>query len=445
MTTPLSTPPSTMPPSRACQCAFGLFALGLVCFLVLPGSTLFALGISYDAPGGAPAAKLHPGSTLMVMAWFVALCSRGNPLGAALAQLRAQRLLALYLAAMLALFGYALLRYGMGGAAFLIDTHLMAAVAVLVLQQFGPRRQRQTLLLMAGVLVLNAALGIGEAALQTRLLPWYIGGQAEVPEDFFRASALMGHPLQNAQQTATLLPVLLLLPLAAGIRCALVLWLGLALLAFGGRVSLLLALLLYGAVFVAQAFKLLFEGRLNYRQVTGGAIGVLLAAAAMVAVVVSTGLGERIFASLSWDNSASVRVRVWEVFSYMSDVQLIFGATADEIDVLYQQLGLDARFEAIENFWLLAWVQYGLVGFSLFAFGLGCALCFLWRQSFGVFRVALVLTVLVSSTTNSLVAKTPAWLLFMVAVQAAAHLRPRPPMHSPRAPLPFALQRGLLT
>lgn len=448
------TPPrGAMPPSRSHQFAFWLFALGLTAFLVLPASTLFALGIAYDAPGGTPLAKLHPGSYLMLTAWFMALCSHGNPLGAALAQLRGQRALALYLAAMLALFGYALLRHGMGGAAYLIDTHLMAAVAVLVMQQLGPRRQRQTLMLMALVLVLNAALGIGEAALQARLLPLTIGGHAEVPEDYFRASALMGHPLQNAQQTATLLPVLLLLPLAAGMRCALVLWLGLALLAFGGRVSLLLAVLMYGGLFVAQAFKRLVEGRLNYRQVTGGAIGVLLAAAAMVAVVVSTGLGERIFASLSWDNSASVRVRVWEVFGYMNDVQLIFGATADDIEVLYQHLGLDARFEAIENFWLLAWVQYGAVGFSLFAFGLGCALCFLWGQSFGVFRVALVLTLLVSSTTNSLTAKTSAWLLFMVAVQAAAHLRPRPqlhgpwhsPWHHPRAPLPFALQRGLPT
>ncbi len=434
-----------MPPSRTHQLAFWLFAFGLTGFLVLPASSLFALGMAYDAPGGTPFAKLHPGSYLMLTAWFMALCSQGNPLGAALAQLRGQRALALYLAAMLALFGYALLRHGMGGAAYLIDTHIMAAVAVLVLQQLGPRRQRQTVVLMAIVLVANAALGIGEAMLQARLIPLRIGGADEVVEEFFRASALMGHPLQNAQLTATLLPLVLLLPLAAGLRCALVLWLGLALLAFGGRASLGLSVALYGSWFVVQAFKRGLEGRLNYLHITGGAIGLLLGAAAMVAVVALTGLGERIFASLSWDNSASVRVRVWAVLGYLSDEQMIFGASADGVDALYQQLGLDSRYEAIENFWLLTLVQYGLVGFGLFVLGLVCVLHFLWRHSHGALRVALLLLVLVSSTTNSLAVKTPALLLFMVAVQAAAHLRPRLSAPGASASQPFALQRGLLT
>ncbi len=439
----MNTAPRAVPPSRAMQAAFWLFAPGLLAFLVLPASTLFALGIPYDAPGGPVLAKLHPGTTLVLSAWFLALCSLGNPLRAALVQLRAQHLLGLYLASTLALFGYALLRHGLGGAAYLIDTHIMAAVAVLVLQQLGPRRQRQTLVLMAVVLLANALLGIVEAVLQARLLPLHIGGTDEVAEAFFRASALMGHPLQNAQQTATLLPLMLLLPLAAGLRCALVLWLGLALLAFGGRASLGLSVLLYGGWFVVQAFKRGLEGRLNYLHITGGAIGLLLGAAALVAVVAASGLGERIFASLAWDNSASVRVRVWAVLGHLSEEQMIFGASADGVDALYQQLGLDPRFEAIENFWLLALVQYGLVGFGLFLFGLACALRFMWRHTFGAMRVALVLLVLVSSTTNSLAVKTPALLLFMVAVQAAAHLRPRQPAPAALVAQHFAVQRGL--
>jgi hypothetical protein len=132
-----------------------------------------------------------------------------------------------------------------------------------------------------------------------------------------------------------------------------------------------------------------------------------------------------------------VRVRVWSVLDYMNDVQHWFGATADEVELLYQRMGLQPKFEAIENFWLLFYVQYGMVGFAIFAVGFGCLLVFLWRNSFGALRVAVPLMVLIASTSNSLAAKSAAQLVpFMLAITAAAHLKPRPARLS--RPITFA-------
>jgi hypothetical protein len=412
---------------RLQSAAAGLLLAAAALYLLLSPQGLLALGIPYDAPYGSPLAKLHPASWLVCLAYAMALSSLGHPFAVAAQQLRRHSLLAAYLVCTLVLMGYALARYGIGGAAFLIDTHLMAALSCLTLLLLPVRQHRRLLWVLALVLLANATLGIAEAGLQQRFIPLRLGGEDEVPEEFFRASSFMGHPLANAQVTATTMPILLLLPLAVGVRTTLWVWLCLSLLAFGGRTSFMLAMLFYGAYFVANAFRALVHGRMNYLQITGGAIGAMVGLTAVVGVVAATGLGERIFKSLEYDNSASVRVRIWSVLEYMNDAQHWFGAHGDEIEHLYQRMGLQPKFEAIENFWLLIYVQYGAVGFVIFTVGFLCLLAYLWRSSFGALRVAVPLMVLIASTSNSLAAKTAAPLIpFMLAVTAAAHLKPRP-------------------
>ena len=83
--------------------------------------------------------------------------------------------------------------------------------------------------------VLNAVIGIGEAATGARLVP-YMAGDKPLVEEFFRATALGGHPLTNSLRTAVLLFAVLVLP--GGLRWALVPLFAVALLAFGSRSAL---------------------------------------------------------------------------------------------------------------------------------------------------------------------------------------------------------------
>lgn len=436
-------PPPSLNAVRALKAAWRLCVLAVMAYMLLSPSGLLLLGIPYDAPVGNPLFKLHPGTWLMALAYFLALGAHGHPLAVAWAQWRREPLLAAYMAATVVLIVYAVARFGIGGAAFLIDTHLMAALSAFTLLLLPPSRHRRMLWLLAALLLANAALGVAEAAVQQRLIPLRISGGEPVVEEFFRASAFLGHPLANAQVTATLMPVVLLLPLAVGWQVAMGALLALALLAFGGRTSFVLAMAFYGLWFTVSAFRALVLGRLNYLQITGGAVGAVAALAGVVGLVVATGLGERIFKSLAFDHSAGVRVRIWSVLDYMTDFQHWFGASADEMEVLYLRMGLQLQYEAIENFWLLIYVQYGAVGFLVFAAGLGCLLAWAWRRAFGALRVAVLLLVLVASSNNSLASKTQVLIPLVVAVAAAAHLAParrpglrpaplsiRPPAHA---------------
>jgi hypothetical protein len=247
-----------------------------------------------------------------------------------------------------------------------------------------------------------------------------------MPEEYFRASALLGHPLMNAQTTASLLPLMLLLPAPRGLRYAMGLLMAVSLLAYGGRTAFGVSLLVYGAYALVQTAIAVSKGRLSYLQLTGGSVGAGLLAALTVGVVVGSGLGERIFNGLVWDNSASVRTRVWGIFEFMSYDQWLFGSSPADMAQLMIRLGLDAPVEAIENFWLVLFVQFGVAGFVPFLIGFGCMLAWLWQRAFGAMRVALVVFLLIASTTNSLASKTVGFSILCCAIASAASLRPRP-------------------
>ncbi|MEF7613759.1 VpsF family polysaccharide biosynthesis protein [Aquincola sp. MAHUQ-54] len=419
---------------RVAACLFGL---GLAAYLGLSASSLFALGIPYDAPYGPMPAKIHPGTYLTLLALFIALCSHGNPLGVALRLLGQQPLVAVYLASVVYLLAYSVLRYGPSGAAFVIDTLIMAGLCLLTTMLFEARWQRRFLALIGFTLVANALLGLGEALAQARLVPLRLAGGPEMLDEYFRASALLGHPLMNAQTTASLLPVVLLLPAPRVLRYAMGLAMVLSLLAFGGRTSFAVALLMYGSYAVFRLVDALARGRLSYLQLTGGSVGLGLLMALTVGVVAGSGLGERIFNGLVWDNSASVRMRVWGVFDFMGADQILFGTSPDEMAKLMIRLGLDAPVEAIENFWLVLFIQFGVAGFVPFFIGFGCLLRWLWRRAFGALRVALLTFVVISSTTNSLASKTVGLSLLCCVVASAASLRPRPSVQH----LPFTSLR----
>ncbi len=403
------------------QVAFVLIALGVTFYMTVSAHLLFALGIPYYAPGGNLVVKIHPGSYCILLGYFITLCSLGHPARVFKTQLRSEPAVAFFLAATLFLFFWALYRHGSLGAAFIIDTLIMAPICFLAVQLLELRRRETILLLMCCWVLVNATVGIGEAMVQTRLVPIRTAGLEDMGDTYFRASALMGHPLLNAQHTATVLPVVLLVPMWAGWRALSVAWLFLALLAFGGRASLILALIIYLAYFVCQAFSAVIRGRVAYTRLMGGLLATIVGSTLLVGVVVGSGLGERIFKSLAWDGSAAVRARVWSVFDYMTAEQMLFGASPPEVDVLYDQIGLEAPFEAIENFWLLIFIQYGAVGFIPFAGGLCLAVFALWRRVGGAVALSLLLLLATASTTNSLATKMPGLCLSMLLASASMH------------------------
>jgi len=407
-------------------------AVAFLAYLALGVPALSALGIPYSAPYGSFVFKFHPGSYLLAVALALSLLSEGNPLPVLLQRLRDLPLLAAYLCGIGVACVYSLSRYGTSGAAFYIDALVMPAVAVLVLCRLDRARQQKILKLILAMLLLNSLIALAEAVADRTLIPLVIADKLITFEGDFRATALLGHPLENGLITGAILLAMLDLPLSTAAKLAACLLFLLSLLAFGGRTSVLLsgvALLFHGG---RRAIGGLRRGRYGYVPILAVAAAVIFVVPVAAALVWESGLGDRIFEGLYLDNSAEVRLRIYSVFDFVRTDDLVFGLSPQQIVALSARIGLDPTYEAIENFWLLMLLQLGLPIFVLFAAGLISGLLLLWRRSGPGGRLALLVFVATASTTNSLASKTTALtMLFSIlfctatAAQGAAVARDR--------------------
>ncbi|ALN92616.1 VpsF family polysaccharide biosynthesis protein [Lysobacter gummosus] len=402
---------------------YAIAASALVAYLTLSPALLSALGIPYDAPYGNFLFKLHPGDYLLAVALAFSLAGQGNPLVALLARLRESPPLSLYLAAIALAFVYSLLRYGPSGSAFFIDTLMMPVAIVLIVSRLNDAQLRGLFRLIVVLVVVNAAIGLAEAALQHHLVPYTVAGGVPVIEDKFRATALLGHPLENALITSLVLLASLDMSMQLWRRWALSGFLILALLAFGGRTSFLLtvmALLAYATVNAGQGLR---AGRYGYLHIVGSCVAALFALPALAALVWSSGLGERIFEGLYLDDSATVRFRIFSVFDYLDLYDVLFGISPAQIQELSARIGLSRNLEAIENFWLFMLLQLGVFGFATFVIGLFSGLWLLWRRAGTGARWTLLVFVITASTTNSLASKTSALTLLFAMLCGLAGYR----------------------
>jgi hypothetical protein len=398
----------------------------LVMYFCFSAHLLFLMGIPYDVPQGSFPAKIHPGTYLLLVSWFSGLGARGNPLGTLGRQAAAEPLLSGALACMVGVFVWACLRHGPGGQAFIIDTlcaPCIFAMAVLLQPRF---KRRQLLLLLMALMLMNSLIALGEFAVGKRLVPLFpTRGLSE--EDYFRSTALLGHPLVHAISVTTLLPIAVLMPWRTWCRVLVLLLLTLSLLTFGSRSSMVGLLLYAGAAALVLVWGTA-HGRYGYTQITGSLVAMVAGAAALLGVVASTGRGERIFKNLVWDNSAAVRVRSWDVLNHVHDADLWFGVPITRIDSIALRVGIDPRYEAIENFWLYLLLLLGIVGFALFLLGLGLLVWHLWRVAKTPMRLGLVVYFLLASGANTLASKTVSLLLLAGAVQCAAAIRSSTPV-----------------
>jgi hypothetical protein len=411
------------PDARAWNAGWSLFVGGIVAYLTLSAQGLLMIGIPYDAEWGPMIAKLHPGTWMILAGFGLLLSSYGHPARVAGGLLWAQRSVAVYCACIALTFVYSVGRYGPSGAAFIIDTLMMPAICALCVRMASAGHRHTLLKIVIGIVAVNTVIGMAESMLQYRLIPLRLGGQPEIIEDYFRPSALLGHPLNNALITATVLPAVLYLRMSALRRGALMLLLWVGVLAFGGRTSFVLATIIYGGWFALKFALATVEGRFSYTQLTGTAVMAVFAGAVLAWGIVESGIGERIFNSLQWDSSASVRTRIWNVFLYLSDEDMLFGVAPRNLPLLLNSIGIQEHGESIENFWLGMYLQLGAVGFVPFAVAMASAFLWLWTSSGSELRLSTLLFFLTASTSNSLTSKTICLVIQFVLVALVRRTR----------------------
>lgn len=440
------TPAALRPDAPLAGCravGFGLLVLSVTLYMMLSAPTLHELGIPYDVPYGPFPAKIHPGTYVLALAFLVSLGCGGNPLREGGRLLGRSPALAYYLASMLLLFLWVVWRHGTSGAAFILETLCTPALMLLTLQRHDEKQQAQVFKLMMILISVNAVMALIEYSFKMRLAPIRSGREDLGNTEYFRSSAFLGHPLVNALVTVSLLPAVTLLPWRPVARVALGALLLVALFTFGGRASLALGGVVYGTLLAGWLLYKTVRGHFSYLQLTGGSVGVLAGLAALSGLVAATGIGDRVLRNLALgDQSADVRLRVWDVFDYVDPVDLWIGLAPSGIDRLALRIGLDPKYEAIENFWIYLLLMFGLIGFALFLPALLTLVVQLWRRAPLAMRAAMVVYFSTASTGNTLAAKDFTLLLLTTAIFTGsvsarrARVAPIPtiPRTTPRAP-----------
>ena len=401
--------------------AFVLAAASLTLTLTVSANLLFVLGIDYAHPGGNPLVKLHPATWAVGAALACALLAAPDPVRALCRSLERRPALSGFLALMTVVMLYSAVSVGVSGVAVYVESYLSAGLLALVLSGFTAGQRRALGLLVLGLLALNAGLAAVETLGQFHLVPIYLEETALLDEPgAFRSSALFDHPLTGAMLTMTGLFTALSLRLAPTLLIPLMGVFGVALLAFGGRAALAVTVIALGLALGRSVLRDLMRRRLRAGRMLWLVAGAILVPAGAGVLVTSTGIGGRISGKLYLDSSAQSRGGEWRVLGLLDWRAWLFGSPIAETPGLIYRVGLHTALTDIENFWLLALVNLGVVGFVVFVAAIACLLRHLWRVGAPFGRVAVVALMLTASTSNSLGRKSNVLFVLVACVEAAS-------------------------
>jgi hypothetical protein len=340
-----------------------------VLVLAVSPFALNALGWNYDGGGGSGPTRFHPASFLGIILFVMVLLRSGNPLLSFIRAMQHDPFLALFLVGWFALFFHAVQIQKLPAAA-LVDTFLLPALLLIIVRSLNGGAKHRLAMVIHLVFFLNAIIGIGEFVTSLRLTPYIAGGL--VITDDWRSTALLGHPLGNALMTGCYTALLLLgggRELKGTLRISMILLQFMAMVAFGGRASLVL-LVLFGLFGGGRAVMLFLAGaRLRLFHLT---LIMLCLPIGLGIVGALTELGyfdKFIYRFIEDKGSANARIVMFELFKGFTPLEILFGPPQNQLEYLVKQNALEF---GIESLWVAFILYYGLIPSLIFFTGLFC-------------------------------------------------------------------------
>jgi hypothetical protein len=245
-------------------------------------------------------------------------------------------------------------------------------------------------------------------------------------QDYFRASAFMGHPLTNVSFTVMSLFVLLGVRMPTALKAVILLVMLSSLVAFGGRSGLISCVIGLAMLGTTETVRYFATTRMTVLRLTLVLLAILIVPVVCIGllyVTLHSGMGARLMAYSSLqDESASVRVLAFKVIDYMTPTDIIFGLDGQRIAELGYHAGVSDPTSDIENPWILLFMFFGAIMFTLWTAGwLGC----MWRLMAGAdlaLKLAIIEYFVVSSTSNSFGRKDPVYMILAGIVVCAKRL-----------------------
>jgi hypothetical protein len=415
--------------------AYLMTMLSIVVFFAISPLVLAKFGINYETSGGSPLAKIHPGTFLAMIALCLRLASSGHP-ARLLWHLMTRRMgLFLFICSFVVAAIYTVLFLKVPFTP-MIDTFFLPILFALLLQDLDERAARLLALVLGVLLFANAAIALAEYLLNWRLvtfdLPEGVTGDPRRTDLIFdwratldlewRATALLGHPLQNGMIIGCFI-LILACPGAGwipnGVRFPLLLLELASMVTFGSRVSLSLTLIM-GCLLIVRRIAIFLQRRERIkRNVSILAIVSVPAFAGLCAYLAEAGFFDRLIERFGSDSgSAATRVTMFEMFRPIPIHDLLFGPDQAVIATWQRIEGLEF---GIESFWVGMPLIYGLIISAVLIIGLACFCYAIIKMSGRGTALILLAFFLTASTSASLSEKTTA--LGMVTIMILLFLR----------------------
>jgi len=415
--------------------AFLLTLLSIAVLFTVSSLVLGSIGINYETSAGSLFEKIHPGTFIAILALGLRLASSPRPFELLWRLMSVQFGLLFFIGVYFFATIYAALFLKVPLTP-MVDTFLLPIVFTLLLQDLDERSARLLALALSVLLCANAFIALAEYLLHWHLVTFQTpeGVTADPTrtdlvfdwratlELEWRATALLGHPLQNGLIISAF--ILILASAGSGwipafIRFPLLLLELASMVTFGSRVSLVLTLL-FTALIVSYRIAIF----LMRRQRVG--LNISIAAvlcppvlAGFSAYLAETGFFDRLIERFSDDaGSAEKRVRMFEMFRHIGFYDLLFGPDQAVVMTWQRLEGLEF---GIESFWVGLPLLYGLaISICIFAglAGFSHALIKMSGRGASLILLGFFLT---ASTSASLAEKTPA--LGMLTVMILLFLR----------------------
>ena len=409
MTIALDPPAQQLAPDSALFAALGrslitaLTGLAVLMLHLLSAMVLYRFGLNYESTGGSFVEKVHPASWLVFITFGLALLGSGNPLRYLDRVLARQPGTVIFLATWLLLLVHIIFFQKMPFTP-IIDTFLMPMVLLVLLRALSEQAKGNLARLMHLIYFANALLGLYEFLTGFRLTP-YTAGTLEIIDDW-RATSLFGHPLGNAILTGSYVVAIccggarelpgLLRPAMIGLQLA-------AMVAFGGRTSLVFTLLFALVAGGASLFGLLRGKRVSLVGASFAFVALPLGLAGL-AVLANSGFFDQLIQRFVDDNgSAKARLVMIHLFDLISPRDILLGPDPAFLGSL---LRLEGTEYGLESFWLATILSYGLIVSLIFFAGLFAFLRDLVVACKPGAIWVLIFFFIIASTSVSLSAKT---------------------------------------
>lgn len=387
-----------------------LLQLSAAAVLLLSSNAMFALGINYLGSGGNPLEKIHPALLVAIAAACLYPVARTPDLGSL--KVSGLKTASLFmLAASLWVLLWSALSPNASGSELTMPIVTFTLPSLLLLT-FAKATDR-TLLIIARCamlfMVANSLFGILGSVTGFSILP-QTAGNSVIRDP--RPTALLGHPLINAQMTGAVFLFLILTGLRTRFSFRSFLSIavhGVALLAFGGRSALLIAVSL--AILFSLITALVGAVRGNGRYFLNLSL-ITFSCALVIPIGLQLGFGDVLFERISNDEgSTDTRFAALNLVGRLDFEQFLIGAGKATRETLLITLGTP---NGVESFPLALIVNYGFPTAALITAATFFALFKLARTMQGFGSWIVVYFFVTSATSLSIGSKTTSIALFTI-------------------------------